>query len=251
MKRRLLLLMIIALSFFTLIGCEDLLPGEISLAGTQWRLSAWSNSTLDPLQFTITAEFDELTISGTSAINIYGGSYLVTAGHIFSVGDLQMTLRGGSEEARQAESTFFELLRQACQFTVNQTTLTLLDAFENELLIFSRMAPVIGLATVEEIDILIAESHPVQVFVVAKGYLPNPCTVIGPVIQNREGNTFFITITTQCPQEICIELLTPFTKTVSLDVYGLPADTYTVNVNDVQGSFTLDIDNIPSTDIVS
>jgi inhibitor of cysteine peptidase len=241
--------MIIVLSFFTLIGCEDLLPGEISLVGTQWRLSAWSDSTLNPLPFTITAEFDESTISGTSAINDYSGSYIATADHIFSVGDLQMTLRGGSEEARQAESTFFELLGQACQFTVNQTTLTLLDAFKNELLIFSKMAPVIGLATVEEIDILIAESHPVQVIVVAKGYLPNPCTEIGPVIQNREGNTFFINIKTRYTQEICIDLLTPFTETISLEVYGLPAGTYPVDVNGVQGSFTLDIDNVPSPDI--
>lgn len=245
MKRRLLLLMIIALFLFTVIGCEDLLPGESPLTGTQWRLSAWSNSTLDPLQFTINANFDESTISDISAINNYSGSYIATTDHIFSVGELQITLMGGSEEAIQAESTFFELLGKACQFTVNQNTLTLLDVFENELLIFSRMAPVIGLATVEKIDILIAESHPVQVFVVAKGYLPNPCTEIGPVIQNREGNTFFITIKTYYTQEICIDLVTPFTETVSLNVYGLPAGIYTVDVNGVQGSFTLDIDNVP------
>ncbi|MBE3091007.1 MAG: hypothetical protein IMZ42_01620, partial [Candidatus Atribacteria bacterium] len=34
--------------------------------------------------------------------------------------------------------------------------------------------PGIGLATVEEIDILTLESFPVQVFVIASGYLPNP-----------------------------------------------------------------------------
>jgi heat shock protein HslJ len=69
---------------------------------------------------------------------------VATASHLFSVGELQMTLMGGSEEAMRAESTYFELLWQACKFTVNQTTLTLLDAFNNELLIFSRKE--IGLA---------------------------------------------------------------------------------------------------------
>ena len=38
------------------------------------------------------------------------------------------------------------------------------------------------LANVTEIDILILESFPVQVHVVAKGYLPNPCTQIDEII---------------------------------------------------------------------
>ncbi len=127
--------------------------------------------------------------------------------------------------------------------------LTLFDALGKELLIFSKMAPMAGLATVEEIDILIAESHPVQVFVVTKGYLPNPCTKLGPIIQQREGNSFYVTIKTYSSQEICILLLAPFTETISLDVYGLPAGKYTVDVNGITGSFVLDIDNIPLTDI--
>jgi inhibitor of cysteine peptidase len=106
--------------------------------------------------------------------------------------------------------------------------------------------PGIGLATVEEIDILIAESFPVQVFVLASGYLPNPCTEIGSIIQNREGNTFFVTIKTHSFQEICCCHITPFEETIPLDVYGLPAGTYTVEVNGVQGTFDLEIDNILS-----
>lgn len=138
MKKLLVLLLISALAIFIFTGCESLVPGEGELAGTEWRLSTWSDSSLDPSQFTITADFDESQISGTSAINYYSGSYVVIASHLFSVGELQMTLMGGSEEAMRAESTYFELLWQACKFTVNQTTLTLLDAFNIELLIFSR-----------------------------------------------------------------------------------------------------------------
>ncbi len=106
------------------------------------------------------------------------------------------------------------------------------------------MVPVIGLATVEEIDILTLESFPVQIFVIASGYLPNPCTEIGPIIQTREGNTFYVTIRTYCSQEICIQMIAPFKETIPLEVYGLSAGTYTVDVNGVQGFFVLEIDNI-------
>jgi inhibitor of cysteine peptidase len=107
--------------------------------------------------------------------------------------------------------------------------------------------PAIGLATVEEIDILTLESFPVQVFIIASGYLPNPCTEIYQITQEREGNTFFITIETYCSQEVCIQVIAPFEEVIPLDeVYGLPAGTYTVEVNGVQGSFDLEIDNILS-----
>ena len=138
MKKLLVLLLISTLPIFVFNGCESLVPVEGELAGTEWRLSAWSDSSLDPSQFTITADFNELHISGTSAVNYYSGPYVATANSLFSVGELQMTSMGGSEEAMRAESTYFELLWQACKFTVNQTRLTLLDAFNNELLIFSR-----------------------------------------------------------------------------------------------------------------
>jgi len=106
--------------------------------------------------------------------------------------------------------------------------------------------PAIGLATVEEIDILTLESFPVQVFIIASGYLPNPCTEIYQITQEREGNTFFITIETYCSQEVCIQVIAPFEEVIPLEVYGLPAGTYTVEVNGVQGSFDLEIDNILS-----
>ena len=104
--------------------------------------------------------------------------------------------------------------------------------------------PGIGLATVEKIDILTLESFPVQIFVIASGYLPNPCTEIGPIIQTREGNTFFVTIKTYSSQDTCIQVIAPFEETIPLEVYGLSAGTYTVDVNGVRGSFVLEIDNI-------
>ena len=103
-----------------------------------------------------------------------------------------------------------------------------------------------GLAPVETIDILILESFPVQVNVVARGNLPDGCTTINEVIQARDGNTFRVTVTTVRPVGMaCTEALVPFEKVVALDVYGLPAGVYTVDVNGVTGTFELAVDNIP------
>ena len=108
------------------------------------------------------------------------------------------------------------------------------------------IVPVIGLAPVEEIDILTLESFPVQIFVIASGYLPDPCTEIYQISQEREGNTFFITIETYRSPGFCIQVLALFEETIPLKVYGLTAGTYTVEVNGVQDTFDLEIDNILS-----
>ena len=104
--------------------------------------------------------------------------------------------------------------------------------------------PTTGLVSVDEIDILILESFPVQINVIARGNLPDPCTEISEVLQEREGNTFFITIKTYRSPGFCIQVLAPFEETIPLEVYGLPAGTYTVDVNGVQATFDLEVDNI-------
>ena len=104
----------------------------------------------------------------------------------------------------------------------------------------------IGLAPVEEIEIEILELFPVQINVIARGNLPDPCTEISEVLQEREGDTFFITIKTYRSPGFCIQVLAPFEETIPLEVYGLPAGTYTVDVNGVQATFDLLIDNIIS-----
>ncbi len=104
--------------------------------------------------------------------------------------------------------------------------------------------PTISLAPVEEIEIVILESFPVQVQVIARGNLPDPCTEISEILQEREDDTFFITIKTYRFPGFCIQVLAPFEEIIPLDVYGLPANTYTVDVNGVQGTFDLEVDNI-------
>jgi len=106
--------------------------------------------------------------------------------------------------------------------------------------------PTTGLASVDEIDILILESFPVQINVIARGNLPDPCTEISEVLQEREGNTFFATIKTYRSPGLCIQVIAPFEEIIPLEVYGLPAGTYTVDVNGVQATFGLEVDNIIS-----
>jgi len=101
------------------------------------------------------------------------------------------------------------------------------------------------LATVDDIDIAILESFPVQINVIARGNLPDACTRIDDITVNREGNTFMVTITTLRPAgAVCAQVVTPFEEVVALDVVGLEAGTYTVNVNGITGTFQLQVDNI-------
>ncbi len=105
--------------------------------------------------------------------------------------------------------------------------------------------PVQQEANVDSIEILILESFPVQVNVRARGDLPDGCTTIDSVDTVQQGTTFNITITTlRETGELCTEALVPFEETVSLDVLGLSAGTYAVNVNGINGSFTLQVDNV-------
>jgi inhibitor of cysteine peptidase len=104
-----------------------------------------------------------------------------------------------------------------------------------------------GTATVETIQVMTLESFPVQIQVVAQGYLPDGCTEIDKVNTEREGNNFNINISTKRPKDaMCTQAIVPFNKTIPLDVQGLKAGNYTVNVNGVKGSFELSVDNILS-----
>lgn len=101
-----------------------------------------------------------------------------------------------------------------------------------------------GLATVESITLIMLESFPVQVRVTATGYLPDPCTKISGTEQTMEGDTIYLKIMTSRQVDVmCIQVLAPFEETYPLDVAGLPAGTYTVDVNGVTDTFTLDVDN--------
>ncbi len=127
------LLMVCALAT----GCESDKDngGGGKLVGTKWRLQAWSASSLDPTRFNITAEFGDAQISGTAAVNLYGGPYTASDGN-FSVGDLDITQMAGSEAAMRAEAIYMDLLGQARHYEVTGTTLTLRNASHQTTLVF-------------------------------------------------------------------------------------------------------------------
>jgi inhibitor of cysteine peptidase len=98
---------------------------------------------------------------------------------------------------------------------------------------------------IEKVEIAILESFPVQVHVKIQGILDSGCTTLHHITQQQKGNIFFIKVTTQRPADIlCADVIFLFEENVALDVYGLPAGTYIVDVNGVRDSFTLDVDNV-------
>lgn len=101
------------------------------------------------------------------------------------------------------------------------------------------------LANVESLEINILESFPVQVNALAKGHLMNGCQQLDELEVEREDNLFKVSLSTRSEGEICTQALVPFTKTIALNVLGLKAGSYQVDVNGVKASFELAVDNIP------
>lgn len=103
-------------------------------------------------------------------------------------------------------------------------------------------------AKVESIQIVITESFPVQISVVAKGHLPDNCTLINQVIEERNNNTLIVKIltTSQPTGKNCTHTAQTFEEIIPLSVIGLKAGIYAVKVNEITDTFELGIDNIIS-----
>jgi inhibitor of cysteine peptidase len=100
-------------------------------------------------------------------------------------------------------------------------------------------------AIIDSLEVLLMESFPVQARVRVLGNLPDGCTELHEITVEREGQKFILTLTTRRPAGdiACTEALVPFEESVSLDIEGLEAGTYTVIAQDEQTAFTLDMDN--------
>ncbi|MCM1987125.1 protease inhibitor I42 family protein [Methanococcoides seepicolus] len=106
---------------------------------------------------------------------------------------------------------------------------------------------VVGTAVVDDIQIMVMESFPLQISVTAIGNLPDGCTTID--MENIEvvntGNGFDIALKTKRPKDlVCTDALVPFEVNIPLDVYGLEKGVYTVNVNGVTDTFEFTVDNV-------
>ena len=92
---------------------------------------------------------------------------------------------------------------------------------------------------IAEIEVLIAESDPVQVTVEVNGWLADSCTAHHETHLTQEGSTIAIQITTQRPRDLaCATVVTEYQEKVSIGT--LPAGDYKVFVNDVEAEFRVD-----------
>jgi heat shock protein HslJ len=128
-----LAVLLIGTSLLVLVGCS---ANQNPLTGTEWNLSGWSLSSLNPLDFTITAKFTKEEISGNSGINNYSGTYKLGTNGAFSVGQIAGTLMAGPEPAMKAEGAYLTLLGQASSYKMVDGKLILYDKGGNESLIF-------------------------------------------------------------------------------------------------------------------
>jgi len=100
-------------------------------------------------------------------------------------------------------------------------------------------------AYVDEVVAVIVETAPVQVSVVVTGDLSVPCVNLEQPGVYRDGTTFRVVLaeTPLDPLALCAQVLASYEVEVPLDVTGLDAGTYTVDVNGTEITFTLDTDN--------
>jgi len=102
-----------------------------------------------------------------------------------------------------------------------------------------------GKANVGSLEILLLESFPLQVNAVVSGFLPDGCSAIHEITQERVDNTIELVITTSREIDaVCTQALVPFEEVISLDVLDLPAGEYTVLVNGVESKFEFVQDNV-------
>lgn len=100
----------------------------------------------------------------------------------------------------------------------------------------------------EEVEVIVTDSSPVQVFLKISGEFANGCAFFQQINQILKNNKFEITLhvgPNPPPSDlICTMALVPYEKIIPLEVYGLPAGDYEYSVNgEHTGSFTLTTDN--------
>jgi inhibitor of cysteine peptidase len=100
-------------------------------------------------------------------------------------------------------------------------------------------------AKVEAVEIRLFETLPVQVRVTIRGQLPDSCTNIDQISQSRNGREIRISVETiSYSDPSCAVTRVEFEETVIVDITNLPAGHYVIDVNGLNGTFTLEEDNI-------
>lgn len=99
------------------------------------------------------------------------------------------------------------------------------------------------LAPIDNMVIVSGDGFPVEKTLSLKGNLSDGCTYLNEPQVIRDGNTFYVNLTTYKEGDTCTEALVPYERNIGLDVIGLPAGVYNVIVNRKQTTFELEQDN--------
>ncbi|MEA3487926.1 MAG: META domain-containing protein, partial [Euryarchaeota archaeon] len=163
-------------------------PTSSSLEGNIWTLTNFIAESEGDVRLpisgtTITARFEDGLIRGTAGCNQYSGPYTVTNKIIIE--EPERTEMGCLEPVgiMQQETQYFEILRDVTTYTIKENQLTLSTEDGRALEYHAK------LANVNDIEIMLLESFPVQINVVAKGAHPDSCTKVEEITTRREGNT--------------------------------------------------------------
>jgi inhibitor of cysteine peptidase len=90
---------------------------------------------------------------------------------------------------------------------------------------------------IEDVDVLVLESFPVQIMAVVTGTLPTACSSIESVSQTRQGNVVEVTITTRTERDqVCIQVIKQITERIRLEG-GFPPGDYVLRVNGLETRF--------------
>ena len=93
---------------------------------------------------------------------------------------------------------------------------------------------------IAEIEVLLAESDPVQVTVEVNGWLPDSCTAHHETHQTQEGNTDHNPNHNYTPERFCLRDGRNRVPRERVSIGTLPAGNYIVIVNDVEQQFRVD-----------
>lgn len=96
----------------------------------------------------------------------------------------------------------------------------------------------VSAVTIETVEVQLAESFPVQMFVEVSGYLPDPCwEPVEPVVE-QDGQRFNIEIVAEREaDQMCPQVIEPYEKTISFG--AMDPGQYLVSVNGVEQAFAV------------
>ena len=91
------------------------------------------------------------------------------------------------------------------------------------------------------VDHVTIEMQAEHYYAKVEGNYPDSCTRVSDVDQDVDGSTFKISLYVDRPEDMmCAQMLSPFNVNILLEVGGLMPGEYTVDVNGVTSSFTIE-----------